>query len=129
MTNIKKQFNSSKPTPSPFSLRLSSDERKRLERDAVGLSLGEYIRQRLFDESIPKRRTRSKYPVKDHKVLSQLLGELGATRLASNINQIAYAMNNGSFELTPKTKTAILEACADIYEIRRMLMKALGLGD
>lgn len=65
MTNIKKQFNSSKPTPSPFSLRLSLEERQRLEHDAVGLSLEEYIRQRIFDKSVPKRRTRGKYPVKD----------------------------------------------------------------
>ncbi len=60
--------------PTPFSLRLSKEEREQLERDAAGLSLGEYIRQRLFDESSPKRLTRGKFPVKDHVLLSQLLG-------------------------------------------------------
>ena len=126
-TKVKTQ--TPKSTPSPFSLRLSIDERKRLERDASGLSLGEYIRQRIFDESFPKRRTRGRYPIKDHKILSRLLGELGRTRLASNLNQIAKSLNNGSFELTHETRAALLEACADIYEMRNMLMKALGLGD
>lgn len=129
MTEIKHKFNSTNSTPSPFSLRLSLEERQRLERDAVGLSLSEYIRQRLFDESFPKRRTRGKYPVKDHKILSQLLGELGRTRLASNMNQIARAINNDNLDLTPETETALLEACADIYEIRNMLIKALGMKD
>ncbi len=130
MTKIKHNFNhTSKSTTSPFSLRLSLEERKRLEQYAAGLSLREYIRQRIFDESLPKRRTRGKHPVKDHKVLSQLLGELGRSRLASNMNQIAKALNIGSLELTPETETALLEACADIYEMRNMLIKALGLGD
>lgn len=44
--------------PSPFCLRLSPEERSRLERDAAGLALGEYVRQRVFDESLPKRRIR-----------------------------------------------------------------------
>lgn len=127
MSKLKKQFNKSKPSPSPFSLRLSFEERKRLENDAVGMSLGEYIRQRLFDESFPKRNTRGKFPVKDHKILSQVLGELGATRLSSNMNQIAYSLNIDSFELTPETQAVLLEACADINEMRRMLVKALGL--
>lgn len=43
------------------------------------------------------------------------------------MNQIAYAMNTGRFELTLETKAALLEACADINEIRRMLIRALGL--
>lgn len=127
MPNIKNKFNRTKSTPSPFSLRLSFEERKRLEHDSAGLPLGEYIRQRLFDESFPKRKTRGKFPVKDHKVLSQILGELGATRLASNMNQIAYSLNIDSFELTPETQAVLLEACADINEMRRMLVKGLGL--
>ncbi len=36
---------------SPFCLRLTSEERALLEREAAGLPLGEYVRQRVFDES------------------------------------------------------------------------------
>ncbi len=35
-------------TPPPFSLRLSFEERARLERDAGDMPLGAYIRERLF---------------------------------------------------------------------------------
>ena len=34
-------------------------------------------------------------------------------------------MNSGNFELTPETKTALLEACADIYEERSTLQNKL----
>jgi len=119
----------SKTSHSPFCLRLSVEERVRLEHEAAGLSLGEYIRQRVFDESTPKRRTRGKYPVKDHQLLSQLLGELGRSRVPNNLNQLAKAANSNTFALTPEVKTVIFEACADIREIRLTLIKALGVKD
>ncbi|MCF6354793.1 MAG: MobC family plasmid mobilization relaxosome protein [Candidatus Polarisedimenticolaceae bacterium] len=115
--------------PAPFSLRLSPEERSQLEHFAAGLSLGEYIRQRLFDESMPKRRSRGKFPVKDHVALSQLLGELGGSRMPNNLNQLAKAANTGTLVLTSEVRATLLEASADIAEMRKMLMRALGLGD
>lgn len=112
---------------SPFCLRLTLEERTLLEREAAGLPLGEYIRQQVFDENRIKRRTRNKHPVKDHRLLSQLLGELGRSRLANNLNQLARSANCGLLNLTPEVKTAILNACADIRHIRETLMKSLGL--
>ncbi len=112
---------------SPFCLRLTPEERALLEREAAGLSLGEYVRQRVFDEDRARRRTRNKHPVKDHRLLSQLLGELGRSRLANNLNQLARAANSGLLILTPEVKTALLNACADIRHIREALMKSLGL--
>lgn len=76
--------------PSPFSLRLSETERARIERDAAGMPIGGYIRSRLFGEEAAPRR-RGKFPVKDHKLLAQALGKLGASRLANNLYQIANA--------------------------------------
>ncbi|SFL29756.1 hypothetical protein SAMN05216302_10562 [Nitrosomonas aestuarii] len=115
-----------KPT-SPFCLRLTPEERALLERGAAGLPLGEYVRQRVFDENRIKRRTRNKHPVRDHQILSQLLGELGCSRLSNNLNQLAKAANSGLLILTPEVKTALLNACADIRHIREALMKSLGL--
>lgn len=43
--------------PKPFSLRLSFDERARLEQDASGMALGAYIRERLFGENVAPRQT------------------------------------------------------------------------
>ncbi len=112
---------------SPFCLRLTPEERATLEREAAGLPLGEYIRECVFDENRTKRRTRNKHPVRDHRILSQLLGALGRLRLANNLNQLARSANCGLLNLTPEVKTSLLNACADIRHIREVLMKSLGL--
>lgn len=116
-----------KKQTSPFCLRLTPEERTALEREAAGLPLGEYVRQRVFDENRVKRHTRNKHPVKDYMLLSQLLGELGRSRLSNNLNQLAKSTNCGLLIVTPEVKTALLNACADIRHIRETLMKSLGL--
>lgn len=117
----------SKKKPAPFSLRLSQEERMRLERDAAGMSLASYVRWKLFDPASPPPKSRGKFPVKDHAALSQVLAMLGQSRLANNLNQLARAANTGSLPLIPETDKAIKQACAEITLIRRLLLKALGL--
>lgn len=112
----------------PFSLRLTFEERARLEREAGDMPLGAYIRSRLFDEPASERPPRQrKRPVKDHQALGQLLGELGRSRIANNLNQLAKAANSGSLPLTPETENSLREACAGIRWMRIALMQALGL--
>jgi hypothetical protein len=111
----------------PFSLRLSTDERVRLERDAAGMSLGAYVRWRVFDPSSPPPKSRGKFPVKDHQALSKALGLLGQSRLANNLNQLARAANTGSLPLTPDTDAELQAAARDIAAIREMIVAALGL--
>ncbi|WP_299436930.1 hypothetical protein [uncultured Rhodospira sp.] len=113
--------------PPPFSLRLTFEERSRLEREAGDMPLGAFIRERLFDGTVPPRRTRGKRPVKDHAVLARLLGELGRSHLASNLNQLARASNSGSLPVTAETEQALADACTDVREIRDTLLIALGL--
>ncbi|WP_088343733.1 MULTISPECIES: hypothetical protein [Rhodomicrobium] len=117
--------------PPPFSLRLTPEERQQLERRAAGTSLGAYIRACLFGEGDAnpaiKRRTRSKFPVKDHKALAHVLSQLGASRLASNLNQLAKAVNTGSLPVSPETESDLQAACRDIRAIKHMLMTALGI--
>ncbi|MEJ2681299.1 MAG: plasmid mobilization relaxosome protein MobC [Gammaproteobacteria bacterium] len=43
-----------------------------------------------------KRPARKKRPIKDIKALSQVLAELGQSRIANNLNQLAKASNTGS---------------------------------
>jgi hypothetical protein len=117
------------PILPPFSLRLSFEERAQLERDAAGLSLGAYVRERIFDGSKATPRRRGKFPVKDQKALASVLAMLGQSRLANNLNQLAHAANTGSLAMTPDTETALKGACRDIASIRHMLMVALGLVD
>lgn len=111
----------------PFSLRLSFEERAQLEKDAAGVPLGRYIRDKVLDGKTRPRRRRGKFPVKDHEALGRVLGLLGGSRLSSNLNQLARAVHTGSLPVTPETEEAIKAACRDVRGMRRDLLKALGL--
>lgn len=117
-----------RPTPPPFSLRLTFEERARLEAEAGDMPLGAYIRAKLFEEPAPDRRPRrAKRPVKDQQALASVLGELGKSRIANNLNQLAKAVNSGSLPITPETERSLREACVEIHWLRTTLMEALGL--
>lgn len=116
-----------KRTP-PFSLRLTFDQRARLEQDAAGSSLSAYIHERLFGVNAPPaRRKRGKSPVKDQQAIAELLAKLGQSRLSSNLNQLARLANMGALPVTPETETAIIEAAEDVAAMRKLLIEALGL--
>jgi len=116
-----------KRTP-PFSLRLTFEQRARLEQDAAGTSLSAYIHERLFGAGAPPaRRKRGKSPVKDQQAIAELLAKLGQSRLSSNLNQLARLANMGALPVTPETETAIIEAAEDVAAMRKLLIEALGL--
>lgn len=112
--------------PAPFSLRLTFEERASLEQAAGDMPLGAYIRDQVFKDGKARTRRRYKRPVKDHQALGQLLGALGEARLANNLNQLAKAVHTGSLPVTPETEKALREACAEIQQMRSLLMRALG---
>lgn len=115
-------------TPPPFSLRLTFEERARLDREAGDMPLGTYIRSRLFNEPATDRPSRKpKRPIKDHQALANVLGELGKSRIANNLNQLAKDANSGSLPLNPETENSLREACAGVQWLRLTLMQALGL--
>ncbi|MGB4101768.1 MAG: plasmid mobilization relaxosome protein MobC [Alphaproteobacteria bacterium] len=113
--------------PSPFCLRLSQEERTRLEQDAGDMPLGAYVRSRLFDTPILTPRRPEKRPVRDRVTLGRLLAELGKARLANNLNQLAKAVNSGSLPVTDETVQAIHEAYTGVTWMRQTLIAALGL--
>ncbi len=122
------QLKSDRRAPPPFSLRLTFEERARLERDAGDMPLGAYIRSKLFDQPAGDRHPRrAKRPVKDQQALASVLGELGKSRIANNLNQLAKAANSGSLLLTSETEKSLQEACAGVQWLRTTLMQALGL--
>ena len=115
--------------PAPLSLRLTPEDRLRLERDAAGMSLGAYIKSRLFDGAVGPTRSRGKFPVRDHQALASALGKLGQSRIANSLNQLARAANVGALDLTPELEAELHEACAAVAKMRALLMQAVGLLD
>lgn len=132
---LKLQFDKSadgappKRRAAPYSLRLSSADREKLERDALGMSLAAYIRWRLFDPDKPPPRKRGKAPVKDEQALSGLLAQLGQSRLSNNLNQLARAVNTGSLPVSADVEAELRHAVAEIVAMRVLLIEALGLKD
>ena len=60
-------------------------------------------------------------------LLAKSMGELGKSRLASNLNQIAKAANIGALPVSPELEDELSEACGAIQDMRDLLVKALGL--
>lgn len=131
MTSLRRDFRKSasnqpcKHSP-PFSLRLTAEERARLESEATGKPLGAYIRERLLGDDTAPRKRRGNSPIKDHEALGRVLGALGQSRLSSNLNQLAKAVNTGSLPVTPETEAELKEACREVSELRDELLRALG---
>src|SRR6056297_727977 len=98
--------------PPPFSLRLTFDERAKLDLLRGSMPLGRYIREQVLGDDAAPRKKRGRYPVKDHEALGRVLGALGSSRLSSNLNQLARASNTGSLPVTPETEAELREACA-----------------
>ena len=112
--------------PPPFSLRLTYEERARLDAERGGMTLAAYIRERLFGVDAAPRKKRGNSPVQDKEALGRMAGALGQSRLSQNMNQLAKAVNSGSLPVTPETEAEIKEACRDIAEMRAALLAVLG---
>ena len=113
--------------PAPFSLRLSFDEKQKLIEDAGRQSISSYIKERLFDPDTPIKQARGLNPVKDQKALAQLLGMLGSSRIAKNLDELADAARVGALPINEDTEKAIKRACDDVRIMRRFLLAALGI--
>lgn len=113
---------------SPICLRVSPEEKAKLEHDAGNMTISAYIREKVFGKNAAPRKRRMTRPIKDHKIIAQLLALIKQSQSWNNLNQIAKAINSNTWMVTPESEKALQEACKAIIEIRAMLMKALGLG-
>ncbi len=112
--------------PAPFSLRLSKEERKELAKLADGLPWGAYIKGVIFEQK-RKLRVRGAHPIKDHKLLAKLLGALGKSRIANNINQLAKAANSGSLPVNEDVLQGLNDAVSAIRWVRETIIIGMGL--
>ena len=115
-----------KKTPR-ITLRLSEDELARLKDLSGAMSVSAYVRNCLFGKEASPRKVRLRVPVKDQEALAQVLGLLGQTHFANNLNQIAREANCGSLLMDEQTENDIKMACAHIAWMRLKLIEALGL--
>lgn len=119
--------------PPPFSIRFSDDERQKLDAARGVLSLAAYIRLKLFTEADDQSRERKKLarkhatPSAELAVMGQMLGGLGQSRLAANMNQIAKAANLGTLPVSSELEAELLSACAAIQTIKSELVSAMGI--
>ncbi|MDA5558164.1 plasmid mobilization protein [Shimia sp. MMG029] len=111
---------------SPLTLRLTWEERERLEDLAAGMTLSAYVRACVFAEDVKLRKTRPADAVEDKKAAAEALALLGQSRIASNLNQLAYHANIGALIVGEAEKADIAEANAHLAAIRTLLMDALG---
>lgn len=108
-------------------LRLSPDDHERLKELAGSMAMSTYIRANALGLDLPRRRPRSSASVVDKQAIAQILGLLGQSRIANNLNQLAYHANVGSLVMEEETVAQILEAHEHIVFLRKALIKALGL--
>ena len=111
---------------SPLTLRLTREARARLEELAAGMALSTYVRACVFGEEAKRRKRRPKDTVTDKRAIAEALALLGQSRIANNLNQLAYHANIGALEITAKERNQIEEAYAHVLAIRAFLVSALG---
>ena len=117
---------SSRRAISPLTLRLTIEERAELEELAAGMTLSTYVRACVFGQEAKRRKRRSKDTIADKKVAAEALALLGQSRIASNLNQLAYHANIGALIVGEAEKADIAEANTHLLAIRTLLVKALG---
>lgn len=111
---------------SPASIRFTAEERKLLEERSGGMPLSAYLKCVLFSGDAPTFRKSPQTVTVDRELAARILAALGASRIASNLSQLAKHANMGNVYFDADTKTDIREACELVREIRALLMQALG---
>ncbi len=109
--------------PAPFSIRLTADERSRLEAESQGMPLGGYIKAKALGTAALRRAT----VIEDRQALAQALALLGRTHYANNLNQLAHLANMGALPLTPEVIGELESTLRLIGEVRALIVKAMGV--
>lgn len=108
-------------------VRFSRADYEKLQELADGASLAVYLRAKALDRELPKRKRGAGASIEDRAAVAQLLALLGQSRIANNLNQLAYQANVGSLVIEDQEKTKIEEAYINVKLMRQALMKALGM--
>jgi len=115
----------------PISIRFTDEEITELKSLAGNLSVSEYVRRRLFSESVEadlfgSGETRLT-PQARQKLLAQILIRLGKLDNVKNVNLLIEALQTGLIDASGETSAALNALHQEIEQIRHTLLKALGL--
>ena len=119
-----------KKRPAPFCIRLSEDERAHLERKAGKLPLARYVRSQLLDDEEVqprKKAARARTPSVDAALLGKALGTLGKSDQVKVLFLLALAEEQERVALSDEDSATLRQACADVRDMRLLLIQALGL--
>ena len=133
---LRQEFASSAHTPAPkgkkrkkrmapLSIRLSPDERARLEVLAGKQPIGAFVKSRLFaaNDNIPP--LPNSRPIVNERVgFAKMLGMLAQMDVFLTLKALLKAVGNGHVQLKPETESALNAAFLDLREIRRLLIEA-----
>ena len=108
-----------------FHGRITPEERATLEELAAGMTLSAYIRACVFAEETKRRKKRPLSAIEDKRAAAEALALLGQSRIASNLNQLAYHANIGALVMDDEVKGQINESYEAIKEMRALLITAL----
>ena len=112
-----------------LTLRLAASERQRLDSEAKAfdLSTAAYVRFLIADEEVQRKLAFLFESRQQRAEYAQILRILGESRIANNLNQIAYGLNTGTFIDSPDVTAQINEAYEAILYIRTLLIQSQGL--
>ncbi len=96
-----------RPSFTSISVRVTPQERDMLSELAGKQTLSAYVRQRLLGDGAEPRTKQVRLVSADHTLLTQILAQLGASRMASNLNQIAKAIHMGEVILSSEQEAKI----------------------
>lgn len=113
----------------PYTMRFSRNERKAMEilAEPLGCSVPELIRFKVLNEDTGQQIAYLLEHINEQSENAKILAELGKSRIANNLNQIAKAINTGTLEITPDVVLQINEAYEAILWIRSQLIRKQGL--
>jgi hypothetical protein len=105
---------------------LSEGERAALVARAGGIPLGTYLKNVLVAD-LGRTVRKPRAVTADHALLGRVLAVLGSSRLSSNLNQLAKAVNLGVLPVSEETEADLRAACRDVADMRACLLGALGV--
>jgi hypothetical protein len=108
---------------------MSEAERHQIAQkaDALGITVPEFMRLSALTKDIEKAVQAIEKKQYTKKEAARFLAALGASRIPSNFNQIALAINTGTLVISPDIDKQVLEGCTLIREMRDFLIIQQGL--